>query len=137
MKPSLSQTLGPGVPLLLWSLKHTSLSAPQLFLAPSSFLVFSSSRPKIKPCSSWENFLGCVKGQSPNSVPFALYTLATALVSIRVISYPAIPLLFIRNLLSSRDPQCLGPILFLRNICQVNEWTSFLDNKTVKFMDIK
>lgn len=110
---------------------------PTMFPAPLSFPVYSSSRPKLKPCSCWENFLGRVKGQSPDSVPFTLYILATALVSIRVISYPTIPLLFTWNLLLSRDPQGLGPILFLRNICQVNEWTSFLDKKTVRFMGIK
>lgn len=88
MRPSLSQTLGPVVPLLLWSLKHASLSTPPLF--PSSFLVYSSSRPKLKPCSSWENFLGRVKGQSPDSVPFTLYTLAIVLVSVSIISYPTI-----------------------------------------------
>lgn len=54
---------------------------------PIEFPVYSSSRPKLKPCSSWENFLGRVKGQSPDSMPFTLYILATALISVRVISY--------------------------------------------------
>lgn len=108
--------------------QHASLSTPQLFLAQLSFLVYSS---KIKPCSSWENFLGRVKGQSPDSVPFTLYTLAITLVSIRVISYPTIPLLFTWNLLSSQDP------VSGTYICQVNEWSSSLDKKALRLMNIK